>query len=234
MKKHPYNETNFNVGNSIYPGFNDKNGVMICGYEYGYSKHDEYLERECKDEIKLKSSEILTFFNKSAIYESPYDKRIIKWFNLFGHPLGKDNGESNFDKCLLQTNWCDDQGHHVKNYNKFLDESNVSNFLKHADEYMPMILIFMGSRLIHCLQHESIKNRFSETFGNEIKKLDFVPKDFDGRKFKIGFQQFEKTTIVSFPHPSGTRGLSDDYIKLFQPEIFSILTEFKLTRSLAL
>jgi len=194
-----------------------------------YSKHDEYLERECKDEIELKSSKILTFSNKSAIFDSPYDKRIIKWFGLFEHPL-EENGESNFDKCLLQTNWCDDQGHHVENYNRFLDESNVSNFLKHANEYMPMVLMFMGSKLIHYLQHESIKDRFLEIFGEEIKDLKFVTKDFEGRQFKIGFQKFEKTTIVSFPHPSGTRGLSDGYIKLFQPEISAILIEFKQLR----
>ncbi|MDE2387967.1 MAG: hypothetical protein KGN35_02610, partial [Betaproteobacteria bacterium] len=65
MTKAPYNETIYNVGNSIFPGFNDKNGVMLCGYEFGYSKHDQYLEKNHKDEIEKKKSEINTFYGKS-------------------------------------------------------------------------------------------------------------------------------------------------------------------------
>lgn len=63
MNIKPYRETKFNVGNAIFPGFNDKRGVMICGYEYGYSKRDEYLEKECREELERKLDEILTFYN---------------------------------------------------------------------------------------------------------------------------------------------------------------------------
>ena len=28
-------EQKLNLGNAIYKGFNDKNGLMICGYEWG-------------------------------------------------------------------------------------------------------------------------------------------------------------------------------------------------------
>lgn len=172
----------------------------------------------------------LHFTIKSDLYRSPYDLRIIKWFKIFGHPLGIDNGNSDFDKCILQTNWCNEQDAYVANYNKFLYACNIDNFLNHVKEYMPVVLIFMGSRLINCLQHMSVKNRFIEIFGNEIEYLKLITKNYNGRKFRIGFQAFERIAIISLPHPSGSRGLSDNYIKLFESEVSAILSKFKQSR----
>ncbi len=41
---------NLNLGNSIFKGLNDKHGLVICGYEYGWSKSDqaEYERREAE------------------------------------------------------------------------------------------------------------------------------------------------------------------------------------------
>jgi hypothetical protein len=227
MPQTPFNETSYNVGNSIFPGFNDKNGLMICGYEFGYNKHDQYLEENHKDEIEKKQSEINTFYGKSKIYDSPYDRRIIKWFGLFDHPIGNDDGCSPFDKCLLQTNWCDSQGTYVSDYAKFLSKENSENFLSIVDAFLPRVLIFMGAKQIHYLQTQDIKGRFSEIFGSEVSPLDIKQKPFDGRKFKIAFQTFERISVISFPHPSGTRGLSDDYIKLFAPELNEVLVSYR-------
>jgi hypothetical protein len=63
--REPFNDTVFNVGNSIFPGYNDKNGILICGYEYGRSKHDEFLEKECRHLVDEQMSKINTFYNKS-------------------------------------------------------------------------------------------------------------------------------------------------------------------------
>lgn len=227
MNKTPYNETSYNVGNSIFPGFNDKEGLIICGYEWGYSKHDQYLEKNHKDEIEKKKSENNTFYSKSKIYNSPYDLRIIKWFSYFCHPLGIDNGFSSFDKCLLQTNWCDDQGTYVNDYAKFLSEENSGNFLNIMRAFRPRVLVFMGAKQIHYLQTPIIINSFSEIFGAEVSSLVIKSKPFVGRKFKIAFQAFEYISVISLPHPSGTRGLSDDYIKLFAPEIKEVLDNYR-------
>lgn len=43
----------------------------------------------------------------------------------------------------------------------------------------------------------------------------------------MGFQGFENCKAVCFPHPSGSHGLSDDYIKLFSTEVGKLLQEFK-------
>jgi len=223
----PYNETQYNVGNSIFPGFNDKECLMLCGYEWGYSAHDQYLEEHHKDEIAEKQAGINTFYEKSKIFSSPYDLRIIKWFNIFGHPLGRDNGRSVFDKCLLQTNWCDDQGTHVSDYEKFLSNESRENFLSIVKKFRPKVLLFMGAKQIHYLQDQEVKRPFSEIFGAEIQRPCIQQKPYNGRRFKITFQAFEHITIISFPHPSGTRGLSDDYIKLFSEELKAILSDYR-------
>lgn len=193
----------------------------------GNSKHDQYLEENHRDEIEAKKAEVQSFYQKSKIYSSPYDHRVIRWFEFFGHPLGVDDGLSAFDKCILQTNWSDDQGRSVTDYDKFLGEKNSQNFLKIMDAYFPSILIFMGAKQIHYLQNPSIKKPFSEIFGREIAPLEIQTKPFSGRKFRIGFQKFESVEIISFPHPSGSRGLADDYIKLFSEDIRQVLDEYR-------
>lgn len=32
--------SDLNLGNSLFQGYNDQNGLMICGYEWGWSKAD--------------------------------------------------------------------------------------------------------------------------------------------------------------------------------------------------
>lgn len=227
MTSAPYNEAILNVGNSIFPGFNDKHGIMLCGYEWGDSKHDKYLENNHKEAIEEKKSRINTFYEKAKIYDSPYDKKIIKWFSFFGHPLGADGGFSSFDKCVLQTNWCDDQGTYVSDYSKFLSKENSENFLQIVEAFLPRVLIFMGSKQIHYLHDPAVIDRFSEAFGPPTSELVIQSKPFIGRKFKIGFRSFENVNVISLPHPSGTKGLSHEYIKLFSPEINRVLDSYK-------
>ena len=42
--------SDLNLGNSLFKGYNDKHGLMICGYEWGWSKADEaaYVAGEYK------------------------------------------------------------------------------------------------------------------------------------------------------------------------------------------
>lgn len=227
MNSTPYNEEKLNVGNSIFPGFNDKNGIMICGYEYGQPNTSIQPNHEEERRIKEAASKINTFFDKTSIYKSPYDRRICKWFEIFGHPLGEDEGKSDFDKTILQTNWCDSQDNYVSDYQKFLAKENIDNFITHVEEYEPKVIFFMGSKLIKYLQNENVIKEFSSIFGEKISTPTTPNKEYSGKKFKISFQEFEKTTIISLPHPSGSRGLKDEYIGLYAKEIGGILMEYK-------
>lgn len=227
MNSTPYNEEKLNVGNSIFPGFNDKEGIMICGYEYGQPAKSSEPNHAEEERIKEAASRINTFYDKTSIYKSPYDLRICKWFEIFGHPLGEDEGKSAFDKTILQTNWCDSQDKYVSDYVKFLARENVENFITHVKVYEPKIIFFMGSKLITYLQNESVIKEFRKIFGKEISTPKTPNKEYNGRKFKISLQDFEKTRVISLPHPSGSRGLTNEYIGLFATEIGDILKEYK-------
>jgi hypothetical protein len=230
MNSTPYNEEILNVGNSIFPGFNDKEGIMICGYEYGQPTTNNQHNQEEEKRIKEAAAKINTFFNKTSIYKSPYDLRICKWFEIFGHPLGKDEGKSNFDKTILQTNWCDSQDNKVSDYSKFLAKENIENFITHVKAYEPRIIFFMGSKLITYLQDENVIEEFRKIFGDETATPITPNKEYNGKKFKVSFQDFEKTRIISLPHPSGSIGLTNEYIGLFAKEIEGILTEYKFKK----
>lgn len=226
MNSQPY-ESHLNVRNTVFPGFNDRQGIMLCGYEWGYSARDRHLEKYRHDDIDKKRADVNTFFKKSQIYGSPYDRNIIKWFSFFDNPLGKDDGLFPFDKCLIQTNWCDTQDTSFSGYAKLMAEDNVENFLKIVEHFRPKVLFFFGSMQIHALQSASLKTRFCDIFGEEKTPLRFSQKPFAGRRFKIGFQNFDSVHIVALPHPSGTRGLSDAYMKLFREDIGQILTAYR-------
>ena len=77
---------NLNIGNSIFPGFNDKDGLMICGYEWGWSKADE---ESFQNGFRREPSEYIdhTFANKGRYYGNEdrcvicrYDLIIKGWF----------------------------------------------------------------------------------------------------------------------------------------------------------
>ena len=223
-----------NLGNTIFEGFNDKEGIMLCGYEWGFSKKDrERFEKgelqEFGDIQELNTS----FSNKINVFHEsfPYDERIIKWFGIWGHPLERNNGT--FEKCIIQTNWCDTQNpnmHNVNRHHKLL--SCKENFLLHIRELLPKIIFFFGSDMIKVLNSIEVKPKFEKIVGRETQPLKIMQKRLEKRRrFKVGFQTFEKCEVISLPHPSGSRGVSDDYIGLFEEEIGSILERYKSQRS---
>lgn len=92
----------------------------------------------------------------------------------------------------------------------------------------------MGSQLIHLLRNPIVKARFEEIIGTEILDSFVVKqkKEFSGRKFKIYFCEFENCLIIGLPHPSSSRGLSDRYIELFEPEMNTIISQFKKEKAI--
>lgn len=55
------------IENSLFPGFNDQNGLMICGYERGWSKADDTAYQNGdyqRPATKIKH----TFANKALYY----------------------------------------------------------------------------------------------------------------------------------------------------------------------
>ncbi len=222
-----------NVGHSIFPGLNDQNGLMICGYEWGFSKEDQRLF-DSGEPVFHNQTANTTFSNKYPAHGERalswrYDNRIIKWFSLWGHPLSRDGLGDDFEKCILQTNWCNTDGHKIREnyYTKLTNPQQLKNFIHHIKTFTPDLIFFMGSEMINILQDKRVMGMFSEEMGDPKSPPRINQKPFPGRRFKISFQEFEKCKVVSFPHPSSSRGLSDEYIGLFSEDIGHLITEIK-------
>jgi len=229
----PYNPADFSVGHSIFPGFNDQGGIMICGYEWGHSSKDVELESDPERHAVAMERLAATQTFSSKGWDSPYDRRIHKWFSMFGHPLGENGGFSALDKCILQTNWCDDMGNHISDYEKFLSDENSANFLGILREFRPSLLIFMGIKQIEYLQDLKIKSTVEDLFGPEKSPLRFDRnEDHEGKKFRIAFQEFQNLNIMALPHPSGSMGLSDAYIHHYATEIGNQISRYKEAKGL--
>ena len=225
-----------NLGNGIFEGWNDQQGLMICGYEWGNSKKNQEQSQDAKP---VDFNIACTFSNKVPRYGQgalswPYDNRIKRWFALWGHPLDSNEYGQDFDKSIIQTNWANTCNHQLANYSHLLSEEQVNNFINHISTLKPKIILFMGSQLIHLLRNPIVKARFEEIIGTEILDSFVVKqkKEFSGRKFKIYFCEFENCQIIGLPHPSSSRGLSDRYIELFEPEMNTIISQFKKEKAI--
>jgi len=223
-----------NTATSIFKGFNNPSGIFLCGYEWGGDPSNEAPDQDKLNNIPH------TFSNKVPAYGDiartwPYDKRIIKWFGLWGHPLSTQELGGDFEKTLIQTNWCDTQAinmEHVDVAKKLLDPPQIDNFIFHVKTLQPKIIFFFGIRQIDCLQRSQVFSRFEEIAGKCQKKLEFPKKPTNGIRFRVGFQKFENIQVIALPHPSGSRGVQDLYIASFKDEIGKILSDFKTSRNL--
>lgn len=223
-----------NLANSIFPGLNDKRGILICGYEWGFSQADQRLHAEGNPAPFFDKGAKTTFSNKTPAHGDRalawrYDNRIHRWFDLWGHPLNRDGLGGVFEKCIVQTNWCSTEGHHIEcSYHaKLSDPLQVENFIFHTAELDPALIMFMGSTMIDVLQYPTVLSRFTKIAGSQISSLQKVQKEFSGRRFFVGFQSFKRCSVVSLPHPSSSRGLSDNYIALFANEIGSLISSVR-------
>lgn len=156
-----------NVGNSLFSGLNDRRGIAICGYEWGFSKKDqEQFSNGAEPEFDPHA--ITTFPNKVPAHGERaldwiYERKIIKWFGLWGHPLSRQGVDGVFERCLVQTNWCNTEGHHIEEnyFQKLSANDQIENFLFHVRTLDPALLLFMGSAMIDVLQVDSVMNPLS-------------------------------------------------------------------------
>jgi hypothetical protein len=228
----------YNVATGIFPRFNDKLGIMLCGYEWG-GGGDEVSGGERVNASEVENLGVI-FSNKAPFYGSDaekwrYDRNVREWFRVWGHELRRDGVGGDFEKCLLQTNWCDTQAPNMKNVNyqkKLLDPVQIENFIDHVKHFEPRVLIFFGSQMGRILNAKEVLTKFQEVVGTEIEPLRYEKYPYSGRRFNVAFQKFERCNVVALPHPSGSHGLSSEYIKLFAPKIDKLLSDFKRSRGI--
>lgn len=230
-------ENQYNIATGIFRGFNDKEGIMICGYEWGGI--DELDESQENSSVNNELG--IIFSNKAPHYGDvanswPYDRRIRNWFELWDHELLREGIGGDFEKCILQTNWCNTQSQNMNGVNyweKLLAPDQIKNFIDHVKHFRPKLIMFFGTAMANILNDKRALEPFVNIMGSITENLHFPSKIFDGKKFKVGFQSFEKCRVVFLPHPSGSRGLNDDYIKLFSPEISDCIQEVKTFKQIS-
>lgn len=200
---------------------NRKAGIMICGINWGGSPEEESTEEK------------ESFFSDSSVNSYPYRNRLLVWFELFGHPLStKPENAGVFEKSIIQTNWLNNQSPNMNGKSLYTECVNQwANFEYHLSTLEPKIIVFLSVSLLDTLNSQACIKNATKTLG-EACKPDYFQKDiYHGEKklkrFRVGIQKFSKTTIIALPHPTGSRGLSNDYISAFKPEINPIFEAFK-------
>jgi len=132
-----------NIANSIFKGINDKKGLMICGYEWGFSKADQISTEKSEyneDAITIFSNKVPMYGEKSSQWK--YDTRIINWFKLWGHPLSQIELGTDFEKSIVQTNWCNTKANKIEEnyYHKLTNSTQLENFIFHIKELEPSLI----------------------------------------------------------------------------------------------
>lgn len=223
-----------NLGNSLFKGFNDKEGIMICGYEWGEeaNKDDTYIHEP-------DMSKDCTFSNKSLRYGEvaktwvKYDKKIRTWFSIWGHPLNEDGLGNDFDKCIIQTNWALGSSGESRAVPHYLKDENLDNFINHLDKLRPKVILFMGNQLLtKILRSQKAWDRFTPIMGEEIEGIrELRMKGYEGKPLAY-INSFEKCIVVGLPHPSGSHGLTNEYIEFCKTELDPIITKFKKEKNI--
>ncbi|MFC0179035.1 hypothetical protein [Thorsellia kenyensis] len=225
------NKKNLNLANSIFEGFNDRNGLMICGYEWGESDEtstepfDNNEPNEC------------TFSNKVPRYGDvankwKYDLMIRNWFDIWGHSLDREGNGGDFDKSILQTNWALGSRKKSAGINYYLSDENINNFITHVEILQPTLILFMGSQLLtRVLRNWKARDQFVPIMGDEIAPRETIR--MDGYSGALAYlSKYEKCTVIGLPHPSGARGITNEYITYIGKYMTPILNEFKRSNQL--
>lgn len=203
---------------------NCRNGLMICGINWGGSESDDAHDIS------------ISFFSDGAVNRYPYRNRLVTWFSLFGHPLESVAGkEGAFERSIVQTNWLRSQSTNMRGkslYHECIRDSK--NMVEHLSVLQPRLIILLSVSLLDALNSKEIFPQVNELLGAAqrpcIIKKDVVASGKKLKRFRVGFQEFETASVIALPHPTGSIGISNDYIAAFAPEISKRIDAYKTYR----
>lgn len=219
-----------NLATKLFPE-SRQGGLMICGINWGGAPDEGYVwSRDVTGD---------SFFSDARFNDFPYRNRLLKWFELFGHSLATSEDKAGeFEKSIVQTNWLRSQSPNMRD--KDLNAECVSewgNFEFHIARLQPKLLMFMGVQLLDILNSPACAGPAERLLGPggapkwEIRDVRAGSSAL--RALRVGFQKRERAQIVAFPHPTGTVGLSDDYIAAFFDVVSPLISQFKAERGFA-
>lgn len=194
---------------------NSKGGVMVCGIDFGFSKADE------EDEAQNASlqAEAKSFFSDVSVRKSDkFRQRVLGWLALWGGGLSTEQDKvTSYERSYFQTNWLDEQNHSNDGPVSLLVK-NCDGILRLIEARMPRLIIFCGANLIEALNDVSIRERVEVVLGRRLDNARpyHRPAINRGKQFKVLVQKWPRTTVVSIPHPTGSRGVQDNYMAQFE------------------
>lgn len=209
-----------------------ENGIVLCGINWGGDPH--------KVEPDNDNSKMPTFFSDAQLNNYPYSRKIKRWFELWGHPLQEDSSmASDFEHSIAQMNWLTNQSKNMNNQNIRTEcIKNKIEFFSRLELLRPRLIFFFSVNLLDALNDPSCIEDAKKILGKKKQELIKIQKDvplMSGKKcrrFRVGFQAFEKCEIVALPHPTGAKGINDAYISAFKDKIGPLITRYKEARNI--
>lgn len=205
---------------------NAEGGLLLCGLNHGYSKEDERLDNAGID----RSDPHKSFFSDSEVNDYPFRNRIVSWFSLWGFELARAKEKAGqFERSILQTNWLQSCSNNVKEMN-VTDEciKDSDSFMQTCAALKPSVIFFFGRDLIQAFNSKKLNDKVESIFGARNGEIVWHQKDIYSngklcRRFRFGFLNYERLTVVVLPHATGAQGIAVDYIEAFKPEMSAVI-----------
>jgi hypothetical protein len=216
-----------NLATALYPE-NSSDGLAICGMNWGGDPDPDF--QWTRDVVGD------SFFSDPRSNDYPYQRRLLRWFERLGHPLATTEDRAGaFERSIIQTNWIPNQSPNMRGSDLGGEcVRNLGNFEFHMERLRPKLLLFTSVALLDALNSPSCIGAARRVFGWGPRP-DVLTRSIEvagkrHKRFRVGFQKFERVQIIALPHPSGSRGLSDEYIAAFADVIGALLAEYKAER----
>lgn len=200
-------------------------GIMICGYNFGFSAQDQKNE---ENGVEAPEAE-LSFFSDSRVNNTLFRNRLLKWFDSWGSELETDASKiGSYERSFFQTNW-------IATQTATIADDNISNarLVAEADGILsliasrePRLILFTGSKLIEALNDSEVREQVERILGTRPGNAKIYQSEVPvkGTKFKLLRQDFPNAVVVSTPHVTGTRGISDEYMAGFRRIMQDVLS----------
>ncbi|OAN92655.1 MULTISPECIES: hypothetical protein [Marinobacter] len=200
-------------------------GIMICGYNFGFSSKDHDDEEEGVTAEQSAPS----FFSDAKVNNTLFRNRLLTWLNNWGRPMETDASRiGEYEHSFFQTNWLATQTNTIAEDKITVDKlvAESDGILSLIEDRKPRLIIFTGSDLIEALNDIRIRERVESILGPRPGNAEVFRSDVPvGKtKFKLLKQDFPSATVISVPHATGTRGLSDEYMAGFREVVRGLLS----------
>ena len=206
---------------------NKRGGLLLVGINHGWSKEDQ--RRELAGEANL--SAIKSFFSDSQVNNTDFRNRLVAWFKMWGFELDQDQATAGgFEKSIVQTNWLQSCSNNLKGTNIFNEAiHDADSFLETCAALKPEVVFLFSKQLMLALTDRTLAPKVEAIFGARVGAIDWRKKDVSNRrKFLFGFQKYEGAMVVSLPHVTGAKGLANDYVAAFKPDISDVINPWWL------